>query len=70
MKSKFGPPEAITAAHKLARPIYRMITARQEFDPNILAKQDEKRQQKREAKVRRQARQFGYDLVRLQSAQA
>jgi len=47
-----------------------MIATRQEFDPGILEKQDEKQQQKREAKVRRQARQLGYDLVRLQSAQA
>jgi hypothetical protein len=71
MKSKFGPPQAITAtAHKLARIIYHMITTRQEFDPGILEKQDEKQQQKREAKIRRQARQLGYDLVRAQSAQA
>jgi hypothetical protein len=47
-----------------------MITARQEFDPGILAKQDEKQQKKREAKVRRQARELGYDLVPVQSAQA
>ena len=71
MKSKFGPPQAITAtAHKLARIIYHMITTRQEFDPGILEKQDEKQQQKREAKIRRQARQLGYDLVPAQSAQA
>jgi transposase len=71
MKSKFGPPQAITAAaHKLARIIYRMITTRQEFDPNILAQQDEKQQKRREAKIRRQARELGYNLVPVQLAQA
>jgi transposase len=70
MKSKFGPPQAITAAaHKLARIIYRMITTRQEFDPNILAQQDEKQQKRREAKIRRQARELGYNLIPVQLAQ-
>jgi len=46
-----------------------MITTRQEFDPNILAQQDEKQQKRREAKIRRQARELGYNLIPVQLAQ-
>lgn len=71
MKAKLGPPAAITAAaHKLARIIYHMITTGQAFDPEIVAKQDEKQQLKREARIRRQAREFGYELVKIQAVQA
>lgn len=69
MKFKFGPSQAITAlAHKLARIIYHMVTTKQAYDPTILVKQDEKQQQKKEAKIRRQALDLGYKLVPLQGA--
>jgi len=71
MKAKMGPAQAITAAaHKLARIIYHMITKGEAFDPEILARQDEKQQQKKEAKLRRQAKECGFELVRMQAAQA
>jgi transposase len=71
MKAKLGPAPAITAAaHKLARIIYHMITTGQAFDPEIVAKQDEKQQLKREARFRRQARDLGYELVKIQAVQA
>jgi transposase len=69
MKSKFGPAKATTAAaHKLARTIYAMVTKHQEFDPAVFAKQDQKHQRKTENRLRRQALQFGYQLVPLQAA--
>jgi transposase len=69
MKSKFGPPQAITAAaHKLARIIYHMVTTKQAYDETILAKQDEKQREKKEAKIRRQALDLGYKLVPLQAS--
>jgi len=67
MKAKFGPAKATTAAaHKLARTIYAMVTKHQEFDPSVVAKQDEKQQRKTENRVRRQALAIGHQLVPLQ----
>lgn len=71
MKSKFGPAQATTAAaHKLARIIYHMVTTQQAYDETILAKQDAKQQQKKEARLRRQALELGYRLVPTQPNQA
>src|ERR1022692_1886099 len=69
MRAKFGPAKAITAAaHKMARVIFHMVTTKQAYDDSILAKQDAQQRQKREAKIRRQAREIGYQLTPLQAA--
>ena len=69
MRAKFGPAKAITAAaHKMARVIFHMVTTKQAYDDSILAKQDAQQRQKREAKIRRQAREIGYQLTPLQVA--
>ena len=66
---KFGPAKAITAAaHKMARIIYHMVTTKQAYDDSILAKQDAQQRQKREAKIRRQARELGFQLTPLKAA--
>jgi transposase len=71
MKSRFGPAQAITAAaHKLARIIYHMITTGQAFDQSLLAKQDQKQQQKKKTRLFRQAREMGFDLVPAQPVKA
>jgi transposase len=69
MRAKFGPAKAITAAaHKMARIIFHMVTTKQAYDDSILAKQDAQQRQKREARIRRQAREIGYQLTPLQAA--
>jgi len=66
MRSRWGPASAITAcAHKLARIIYHMITTGEAFDEKILVEQEKRHQKKKEAKLRRQAKDLGYELVRI-----
>jgi hypothetical protein len=52
----------------MARVIFHMVTTKQAYDDSILAKQDAQQRQKREAKIRRQAREIGYQLTPLQVA--
>ncbi len=63
-RAHLGAPKALTAAaHKLARVIYAMVTTGQEYDESVFF-EAEKREQKRALKrLKRQARQHGYDLV-------
>lgn len=69
MRAKFGPAKAITAAaHKMARIIFHMVTTKQAYDATILEKQDAQQRQKREAKIRRQAGELGFQLTPLKAA--
>jgi transposase len=64
MKSKIGPAAATTAtAHKIAIVFYTMVKNQLEYDETIWATRDSKRQQHLEAKLKRQAKQLGYELV-------
>jgi transposase len=64
MRAKLGRPEAITAvAHKLARIFYTLITMGKEYDEAVPAKADARYLDKHQAKLRRQARELGFDLV-------
>ncbi len=64
LRAKLGAPKAITAAaHKLARIIYRLVTTGQEYDEQILRKQDKHSKIRDEAKLRRKAKSLGFDLV-------
>ena len=64
MKSKIGPPAATTAtAHKIAIVFYTMVKNQLEYNDTIWATRDIKRQQHLEAKLKRQAKQLGYELV-------
>jgi len=64
MKSKLGPKAATTAtAHKIALIFYIMVTKQVEYDESIWAARDAQRQKRLEAKIRRQAKQLGYQLV-------
>jgi len=64
MRAKLGAPKAITAtAHKLARIIYHMVTTRQAYDETIRVKNEMKNRQRLEARVRKQARELGFQLV-------
>lgn len=68
MKAKLGPLGATMAtARKIAAVFYAMVKAQREYDETIWADQEAKRQQRYEAKLRRQAARLGYTLVPQQS---
>jgi transposase len=65
MKSKIGPSAAQTAtAHKLAIIFYTMVKKQVEYDASLWAERDIEREKKLEARLKRQANQRGYDLVK------
>jgi transposase len=64
MKAKLGPSGAITAtAHKIAVVFYTMVKNQVEYDETIWAARDAEREKRLEAKLKRQAKQLGYELV-------
>jgi hypothetical protein len=71
MKTRLGPAAATTAtAHKIAVIFYTMVKNQVEYDETIWATRDVKRQQRIEARLKRQANQLGYQLVRLEEKPA
>ena len=65
MRTRLGTPKAITAAaHKLARVIYHLLTTRQSYEESGFARCEALHQQRLENRIRRQARDLGFDLVR------
>lgn len=67
MKAKLGPAAGITAtAHKIAIIFYTLVTKQIEYDDTIWAARDAQRQKRFEAKLKRQARLIGYELVPVQ----
>jgi transposase len=64
MKARLGAPKAITAvAHKLARIVYYMITRQQEYDETVFQEQERRALDRKQERLRLQARQMGYQLV-------
>ena len=64
MKAKLGPSGAITAtAHKIAVVFYTMVKNQVEYDETIWATKDAEREKRLEARIKRQAKQLGYELV-------
>jgi transposase len=64
MRTKLGAPKAITAtAHKLARIIYHMVTTGHPYDETICAQNEVQNRQRMEARLRKQARDLGLQLV-------
>jgi transposase len=64
MRAKLGAPKAITAtAHKLARIIYHMVSAGQEYHETVCAQNEMQHRQRLEARLRKQARDLGLQLV-------
>lgn len=63
-KAQLGPAAATTAtAHKIATIFYTMVKNQVEYDESIWAARDARRQKRFEAKLKRQAKQLGYQLV-------
>ena len=66
MRTKLGAPKAITAtAHKLARIIHHMVTTGQAYDEAICARNEVQNRHRLEARLRRQARDLGLQVVAL-----
>ena len=64
MKGRLGSPKAITAlAHKLARLIYIMLKYGNEYVEKGVEFYEEMYQKRREASLKKKAREMGYDLV-------
>jgi hypothetical protein len=64
MKAKLGPRAATTAtAHKIAVIFYTMVKNQVEYDESIWATRDAHRERRFETKLKRQAKQLGYQLV-------
>jgi hypothetical protein len=71
MKTRLGPAAAITAtAHKIAVIFYTLVKKQVEYDETIWATRDIKRKNRIEGKLKRQARQLGYQLVPLETEPA
>jgi transposase len=64
MRAKLGAPKAITAtAHKLARIVYHMVTNGHAYDETICAQNELQNRQRLEARLRKQARELGLQVV-------
>jgi len=64
MKAKLGPQAATPAtAHKIAVILYTMVKKQVEYDEIIWDARDAQRKKRLEAKLKRQAKQLGYELV-------
>jgi transposase len=64
MKAKLGPRAATTAtAHKIAVIFYTIVKNQLEYHESIWASRDAHREQRLEMKLKRQAKQLGYQLV-------
>ena len=65
MRTRLGAPKAITAAaHKLARVVYHLLTTGQPYEESVFARCEAVHQRRMEARLRRQARELGFALVR------
>jgi transposase len=64
MKAKLGPEAAtIATAHKIAVIFYTMVKNQVEYDETLWTARDVQRERRFEAKLKRQAKQLGYELV-------
>jgi len=63
-KARLGSPKAITAmAHKLARVLWHLLKFKEPFRPEVFAKEEEKMQRKKLARLQNLATALNYHLV-------
>ena len=68
MKARLGAAAGITAtAHKTARIFYAIVSQQVEYDETIWRQQDAQRERREQNKLKRRARQLGYELVPIQA---
>ncbi len=71
MKAKRGPQAATMAtAHKIAVIFYTMVKNQVEYDETLWATRDAQREKRLEAKLKRQAKPLGYELVPIEAKAA
>jgi transposase len=64
MRAQHGAPKAITiTAHKLARIIYHLLKARRPYDESVFAREEEHHRRRTQARLQRQAKTLGFQLV-------
>jgi hypothetical protein len=64
IRARLGTPAAITAAaHKLARILYHLITAREAYSESVFAVAERRSQQQRIAHLKKQASALGFQLL-------
>ena len=64
MRTKLGTPKAITAAaHKLARIVYHILTTGQPYNESVFAKCEAQHRERSAARLRKHARELGFELV-------
>ena len=69
--TRLGPAAATTAtAHKIAIIFYTMISKQVEYDDTLWAARDAERDRRLEAKLKRQAKRLGYELVPIEERPA
>jgi transposase len=66
-KARLGNPEAITAmAHKLARVLWHLLKYKQAFNPQVFAKEEQKMEKRKLARLQNLAASLNYNLVPIQ----
>ena len=60
----------MATAHKIAVIFYTMVKNQVEYDQDIWAARDAQREKRFEARLKRQAKQLGYELVPIEPKQA
>jgi transposase len=64
MKWRLGGLEAVTAtAHKLARIVYHMLSTKEPYSEDVLARCDRLASKRAEIRLRKQAANLGYQLT-------
>ena len=64
MQRKLGKPEAVTAtAHKLARVVFHVLTAKEEYDESVFVKYEKESADRAETRLRKQAARLGFQIV-------
>jgi transposase len=67
-RARLGPPDAITAsAHRLARIIYHLVSTRKTFDDSVFNELEKQDSQRKEQRLKAQARAGGFKLVPLEA---
>jgi transposase len=66
MRARLGSPKAFTAtAQKLARILFHLLSTGEPYDESIFRQEEQRHRARMENRLRRQAREFGYELVAL-----
>jgi transposase len=64
LRRKLGKPEAVTAtAHKLARIVFHLLTAREEYDESVFKKYETEAAARAETRLRKHAERLGFQII-------